>query len=103
VDSCDVLIVGGGPGGSSCAWRLRDSGLDVRVLDRRKFPRDKVCGGWITPAVLEELRIAPSEYARGRVLQPITGFQTSRMGDPEVETRFGAAVSYGIRRSEFDH
>jgi len=103
VDSCDVLIVGGGPAGSSCAWRLRDSGLDVRVLDRRKFPRDKVCGGWITPAVLEELCIAPSDYARGRVLQPITGFRTSRMGDPEVETRYGEAVSYGIRRSEFDH
>jgi flavin-dependent dehydrogenase len=77
MDACDVLIVGGGPAGSSCAWALRGSGLKVAILDRRAFPRDKVCGGWITPAVLEELQIDAAEYARGRVFQPITGFLTS--------------------------
>ena len=102
MDSCDVLIVGGGPAGSSCAWKLRTSGLDVAVLDKRSFPRDKVCGGWITPAVLDELEIDPVEYARGRVLQPITGFRTSRMGAREVETDYGRPISYGIRRCEFD-
>ena len=73
MDQCDVLIVGGGPAGSSCAWRLRNSGLKVAILDRQRFPRDKVCGGWITPAVFDELAIDPAQYARGRVLQPITG------------------------------
>ena len=102
MDACDVLIVGGGPAGSSCAWSLRDSGLRVTILDRQVFPRHKVCGGWITPAVLEELQIEPAEYAQGRVLQPITGFRTSYMGGPEVETHYGAPVSYGIRRFEFD-
>ncbi len=102
MDSCDILIVGAGPAGSSCAWKLRQSGLDIAILDRRKFPRDKVCGGWITPAVLEELEIVPAEYARGRVFQPITGFRTSRMGDREVETDYRRPVSYGIRRYEFD-
>ena len=44
----DVLVVGGGPSGSSCAWELRRRGLDVVVLDRQSFPRDKVFpGGWI--------------------------------------------------------
>ena len=47
--SCDVLIVGGGPAGSACAWKLARSGFDVAILDRARFPRDKVCGGWITP------------------------------------------------------
>jgi menaquinone-9 beta-reductase len=102
MDTCDVLIVGGGPAGSSCAWMLRHSGLDVAILDRQSFPRDKVCGGWITPAVLEELEVDPAEYARGRVLQPITGFRTSYMGGREVETRYEMPVSYGIRRYEFD-
>ena len=102
MDSCDALIVGGGPAGSSCAWGLRRSGLDVAILDRRSFPRNKVCGGWITPAVLEELEIDPAEYARSRVLQPITGFKTSYIGGPVVETRYGCPVSYGIRRLEFD-
>src|SRR5579864_2433228 len=99
---CDVLIVGGGPAGSSCAWALRGSGLDVLIIDRQTFPRDKVCGGWITPQIISELQLDPAEYARGRAFQPICGFRTSRMGDPEVETNYGRPVSYGIRRFEFD-
>ncbi len=102
MDSCSVLIVGAGPAGSSCARRLHQAGLDTIILDKRTFPRDKVCGGWITPAVIQELKIDPAEYARGRVLQSITGFRTSRMGDAEVETDYGRTISYGIRRFEFD-
>lgn len=102
MDACDVLIVGGGPAGSSCAWMLSQAGFDVAILDKQKFPRNKVCGGWITPAVLEELAIDPVEYARGRVLQPITGFRTCAIGSREIETHYDAPVSYGIRRFEFD-
>jgi menaquinone-9 beta-reductase len=102
MDTCDVLIVGGGPAGSSCAWRLRQSGLDVVVLDKRVFPRDKVCGGWITPAVLSELEIDTREYAQLRVFQPITGFRTGCIGGEMIETNYGVPVSYGIRRREFD-
>ena len=100
---CDVAIVGGGPGGSTCAWRLRRAGLDVVVIDRARFPRDKVCAGWVTPAVLTALGVDPAHYGRGRVLQPITGFRTSTLDGPEVETRYRGVVSYGIRRCEFDH
>ena len=78
------------------------AGLDVAILDRSVFPRDKVCGGWITPAVIEELRIDLDEYRRGRVLQPIAGFLTSRIGGTEVVTDYGRPISYGIRRCEFD-
>jgi flavin-dependent dehydrogenase len=102
MDACDVLIVGGGPAGSSCAWRLRGSGLDVAVLDKQHFPRNKVCGGWITPGVLSQLQIEPAEYGRGRVLQPITAFRIACMGGPAIEEDFGAPVSYGIVRREFD-
>jgi menaquinone-9 beta-reductase len=103
VDTCDVLIVGGGPAGSSCAWKLRYSGLDVVLLDRALFPRDKICGGWITPEVLTALEIDPAEYARERVLQPISAFRTGLIGGRSVYTEYGGAVSYGIRRREFDH
>lgn len=102
MNTCDVLIVGGGPAGSSCAWALRHSGLDVIILDRQVFPRDKVCGGWITPDVLRELEIDPVEYGRGRVLQPITSFRVGPIGGSPVEIRYGKPVSYGIRRREFD-
>jgi geranylgeranyl reductase family protein len=102
MDACDVLIVGAGPAGTSCAWKLRDSGLRVVILDRQTFPRDKVCGGWITPPVVEELEMDLQEYSRVRVLQSIHGFRTSRMGSREVETDYGRPISYGIRRCEFD-
>lgn len=102
MDACGVLIVGGGPAGSSCAWKLCQAGLDVAILDKQIFPRDKVCGGWITPAVLTELAIDPVDYAHGRVLQPITAFLTRAIGARAVHTNYGARVSYGIRRREFD-
>lgn len=103
MDHCDVLIVGGGPAGSSCAWKLRQAGRDVVVLDKAQFPRDKVCAGWITPAVVDELQLDTGDYRRERVLQPISGFLTSLLGQREVRTDFGRTVSYGIRRCEFDH
>jgi geranylgeranyl reductase family protein len=99
---CDALIVGGGPAGSSCAWALRQRGLDVMLLDKAAFPRDKVCGGWITPPVVEALRIDMEKYARSRTLQPITGFQTGMIRGPEIRTDYAHPVSYGIRRCEFD-
>jgi menaquinone-9 beta-reductase len=40
-----VIIAGGGPAGSSCAWLLACSGVPCQVIDRAVFPREKVCGG----------------------------------------------------------
>lgn len=102
MDSCDVLIAGGGPAGSSCAWGLRSSGLRVVVLDKARFPRNKVCGGWITPFVLQALEIDAEDYRKGRTFQPITGFRISSIGKKEVEVPYKEPISYGIRRCEFD-
>ena len=102
--SCDALIVGGGPAGSSCARALRLAGWNVVVLDRARFPRDKVCGGWVTPGVFHALDLDPAEYrATGLVLQEITGFRTSVLGQSAVETTYASVVSYAIRRCEFDN
>jgi flavin-dependent dehydrogenase len=98
----DALVVGGGPAGSSCALRLRQAGLDVLVIDALRFPRDKPCAGWITPAVVAALDLDVEEYRRGRTWQPITGFRTGRIGGPVVETRYGETVSFFVRRCEFD-
>lgn len=102
MDSRDIVIVGGGPAGSSCAWALRNSGLDVLIVDRAKFPRDKLCGGWITPLVAEELELDLTDYGRSRTLQPITSFKTGALEQREVYLDCGKVVSYGIRRREFD-
>lgn len=104
MDRCDVLIVGGGPGGSSCARRLRQAGADVVVIDKAAFPRDKVCAGWITPQAVDDLELDLDEYANGRTLQAIRGFRAGVIGQPrDVTTTYGRIVSYGIRRCEFDH
>jgi geranylgeranyl reductase family protein len=103
MDACDVLIVGGGPAGSTCAWKLRQAGVDVLVLDKAAFPRDKVCAGWITPHVVTELALDAADYRRGRTLQPVTGFRLGVIGDQRATTvTYDAPVSFGIRRCEFD-
>jgi geranylgeranyl reductase family protein len=51
----DVVIVGGGPGGSATAHFLSRRGLDVLLLDRSDFPRDKTCGDGLTPRALRVL------------------------------------------------
>jgi geranylgeranyl reductase family protein len=100
----DVLVVGGGPAGSSVAWGLRDSGLTVAVLDKATFPRNKVCAGWITPAVVQALDLDLADYGSSRVLQPIHRFRIGVIGGRDVDIDYGAdPVSFGIRRCEFDH
>jgi geranylgeranyl reductase family protein len=57
----DVAIVGGGPAGSSCAAFCARTGLETLVLERERFPREKVCGDCLNPScwpVLERLGLA---------------------------------------------
>ena len=69
----DVVIVGGGPAGSSLAGFLRQRGLDVLILDAARFPRDKVCGEAVSPQawpLLEELgALASIEALRPHALR----------------------------------
>ncbi len=58
----DAIVVGGGPAGSTCAWKLREAGLDVLLLDRAAFPRTKLCAGWVTPAAMADLELDPADY-----------------------------------------
>lgn len=102
MDACECLIVGGGPAGSACAWALQRAGVDTIILDKSAFPREKICGGWITPQVMQELELSGADYSSGRVFQPIQGFRVGCIGGHLSETHYGKAVSYGIRRFEFD-
>lgn len=102
MENFDVLIVGGGPAGSSCAWQLCKRGLDVAVMDKAEFPRDKVCAGWITPAVVHALELDIFSYAQTHTLQRISSFRTGMIAGNHLETHYPTPVSYGIRRKEFD-
>jgi len=62
METHDVIIVGGGPAGSSAAWELTRHGRSCLVLDRESFPREKLCAGWVTPEVIADLEVEPREY-----------------------------------------
>ena len=68
---CDVLVVGGGPSGSACAYWLASAGHDVVLLERKRYPREKTCGDGLTPrsvrqleqmGLTEELAVAGHRY-----------------------------------------
>src|SRR5438552_9268221 len=57
----DVAIIGGGPSGSTCAAFCAEAGLRAILIEREKFPREKVCGDCLNPAcwpVLRRLEVA---------------------------------------------
>jgi len=58
----DAIIVGGGPAGSTCARFLVRGGARVAVVDRAAFPRVKLCGGWLSRAIWDELDIRSGDY-----------------------------------------
>jgi flavin-dependent dehydrogenase len=92
----DVIIVGGGPAGSSCAWSLVRRGYDCLILDRCRFPRTKLCAGWITPAVLRDLEFHVNEYPHGIL--------TFRSLHVHLNGRLWRipTTQHSIRRYEFD-
>jgi menaquinone-9 beta-reductase len=51
----DVIVVGAGPAGASTAYHLAESGLDVLLLEKSAFPRDKICGDGLTPRAVRQL------------------------------------------------
>src|SRR5262249_38184191 len=51
----DVIVVGAGPGGSATAFHLARHGLDVLLLEKTEFPREKVCGDGLTPRAVAQL------------------------------------------------
>lgn len=95
----DVLVVGGGPAGSTVAWRLARAGTRVALLDAARFPRVKLCAGWVTRAALRALELDPEAYPH--TIQPFATVALA-VGAREHETRWERTASYGIVRAEFD-
>jgi flavin-dependent dehydrogenase len=59
----EVIIIGAGPAGSTCGWKLQQQGVECLILDKQKFPRTKLCAGWITPQVIKDLKLKVNQYS----------------------------------------
>ncbi len=96
----ETIIVGGGPAGSTAARRLKSHGHDVLILDKAAFPREKLCGGWVTAQALEDLETTPGEYPHGIIKLDL---RSHIRGIPfAVRACPTPGDNFSIRRVEFD-
>ena len=100
-DDADVIVVGAGPSGSTTAYYLAQAGLNVLLIEKSRFPRDKVCGDGLTPRAVKSLvamGIDVSEEAgwlRNKGLRVIGGGMRLELPWPELSSYPG----YGLVRT----
>jgi len=104
----DVAIVGGGPAGSSAAIRLANAGLRVLIVEQKHFPREKLCGEFISPECIihfDELGVNPAITAAGGTkLTETIFFSQSGRGVSVESSWFGNsdANALGLSRAAMD-
>ncbi len=98
--SVDVVVVGAGPAGTAAAITAARSGLDVLVVDKATFPRDKICGDGLTTGALrhlEHLGLQPSDVASWTTAQDCwirsPSGRTIRFSLPEGDGQYAAVAT----------
>ncbi|MDQ1649231.1 MAG: menaquinone-9 beta-reductase [Frankiaceae bacterium] len=97
----DVIVVGAGPGGSTAAYYLARAGLDVLLLEKTTFPREKVCGDGLTPRATRSLvamGIDTSDWAHNQGLRILGGGHRLELPWPELASYPG----HGLVRTRHD-
>jgi geranylgeranyl reductase family protein len=94
----DAIVVGAGPGGATAAARLAEEGLDVLLLERASLPRDKPCGGGLSPKAYRLLDVDVSDLVLARPSRvTLTAPSTRAVG---LASRRGAI--WMVQRGAFD-
>ncbi len=98
----EIAIIGGGPAGSSAAMYLAKKGFDVCLLEKKKFPRDTICGEFLSKEVIENLNDLGISGGFLR-LNPnvIKSFRFISHSNRELSTGFNFKA-YSLKRSTFD-
>lgn len=101
----DVAVVGGGPGGASCAAFCAAGGLRTLLIERETFPREKVCGDCLNPSawpVLERLGVA--DAVRALPSSPLREVEFADAGGRPIRCALpaGPRMELGVRRSHLD-
>jgi menaquinone-9 beta-reductase len=101
----DVAIVGAGPAGTTCAALCAAAGLRTVLIEREKFPREKVCGDCMNPAcqpVLQRLGLADEINTSPHAIVKAVDFITISGRRVRADLSFGSAKMVTIKRSVFD-
>ena len=100
----DVVVVGAGPSGSSCAYWLANAGWDVVVIEKKTLPREKTCGDGLTPSAVRQLADMGLEHADRRAGPPLRRAARRRLrpGDRDVLARAPHFPAYGYTITRFD-
>ncbi|MDO5729372.1 MAG: geranylgeranyl reductase family protein [Actinomycetaceae bacterium] len=96
--TADVVVVGAGPAGSATAYYLARAGVDVALLEKATFPRDKICGDGLTPAAVAEIHLMGVDttgWARNKGLNVIGGGHSIYLPWPEQKS----TPNYGMTRA----
>ena len=104
----DVAIIGAGPAGSATAIGLARRGYQVALIDKRSFPREKLCGDFVNPinwAVLQELGVEDRVLAAPH--GEVNSFRLTTSSGREAEAAFTSregqrSMGLGLRRAELD-
>jgi geranylgeranyl reductase family protein len=100
-DDADVIVVGAGPSGATTAYYLAQAGLTVLLLEKARFPREKVCGDGLTPRGVKALvamgvDVGPgSGWLRNKGLRVIGAGMRLELPWPELDSYPG----YGLVRT----
>jgi geranylgeranyl reductase family protein len=99
----DVIVVGAGPSGSATAYHLAQAGLDVLLLEKTVFPREKVCGDGLTPRATKQLikmgvDLDAPGWIRNKGLRIIGGGVRMELPWPDL----ASYPDYGLVRTRMD-
>ena len=95
--TADVIVVGAGPAGSTTAYYLAKAGLDVLLLEKTAFPREKVCGDGLTPRATKQLVVDGHRHLRGGRLAAEQGPADHRRRRPPPAGLAGSRLLPGLR------
>jgi len=107
----DIIIVGAGPAGAACAISLKDSGLNIAIIDKSVFPREKICGEGLTLDVIKQLPLLSEELSEAFHklvdINPSYGLRVYSAENKEASIPIlqhnGSRAMYTVKREVFDN